>query len=206
MLKISEADRKYIKLLILDCETFHLNRKESLAYISKKLNGKISRNSYYNCKKEMADNDFFANFFPDSQLKKTSSILHNIALRNRILNSSTDARIRSHNVWNDPEFVSRYSDRFYADGYALVNKTKNMLARLKTQEALSSTNYNSTPSTATIREEYVKCGKPYCSRCEHGPYYYGYWKENEKLKKKYIGRYNPREKTKKEGDELQFQS
>jgi hypothetical protein len=123
---------------------------------------------------------------------KKFSIFHKIAERNRILNSSSDTRIKSHNVWNDTEFVSKYSNRLFADGYALVNETKNMLARLKTLEALSSTNYNSIPSTATIREEYVKCGKPYCSTCEHGPYYYGYWKENGKLKKKYIGKYDPR--------------
>jgi hypothetical protein len=93
MLKLSEADMKYIKLLNLDCENFHLNEKESLAYISKKLNRKISRTSYYNCKKEMSDNDFFADFFSDSQWKKSFSILHNIALRNRILNSSNLKRM-----------------------------------------------------------------------------------------------------------------
>ena len=130
--------------------------------------------------------------------------MDNIALRNRILSSSTDTRINSHNVWNDPEFVSKYRDRFFADGYALVNKTKSMLARLKSQQALSSTNYNSIPPTATIREEYVKCGNPYCSRCEHGPYYYGYWKENGKLKKKYIGKYDPRNEASSENYELDF--
>jgi hypothetical protein len=188
MLKNSEDDKKYIKLLILDCENFHLNEKESLAYISKKLNRKISRTSYYDCKKEISHDDFFANFCSDSKWEKNFSLLDNIAERNRILNSSSDTRIKSHNVWNDPEFVSKYSDRFFADGYALVEQTKRMSARLKSQQALSSTNYKSIPPGATIREEYVKCGKPYCYRCKHGPYYYGYWKENGKLKKKYIGR------------------
>jgi len=47
------------------------------------------------------------------------------------------------------------------------------------------------PSNATIRQEYVKCGKWDCPRCEHGPYYYAYWKENGKLRKKYIGEYLP---------------
>jgi hypothetical protein len=197
MVRLSEADKEFVKLLILDCEDFHLNQKESLAYISKKLNRKISRTSYYNCKKEMSDNDSFPNFFLNSRWKKISTIMDNIALRNRILSSSTDTRINSHNVWNDPEFVSKYSDRFFADGYALVNETKKFSARLKSQEALLSRNYKSIPSSATIREEYVKCGKPDCNRCKHGPYYYGYWKENGKLKKKYIGRYDPRE-TKKE--------
>jgi len=206
MLKLSVADKKYVKLLILDSKNFHLNEKESLAYISKKFNSKISRTTYYNCKKEMSDNDFFANFFSDYRWKKSFSILHNIAQRNRILNSSTDNRIKSHNVWNDPEFVSKYSDRFFADSYALVERTKHMSARLNSQRALSSRNYKSIPSGATIRKEYVKCGNPYCYRCKHGPYYYGYWKENGKLKKKYIGKYDPREETKKEDNELHFQS
>jgi hypothetical protein len=192
MLKLSEADKNYVKLLILDCKNFHLNEAESLAYIYKKLSRKISRNSYYNCKKEMTDNNFFTKFFSDSQRKKSSPILHNIAERNRILNSCSDARIKSHNIWDDSEFVSKYFDRFLADGYALVERTKHMSARLNSQRNLSSSNYKSIPSNATVREEYVKCGNPYCYRCKHGPYYYGYWKENGKLKKKYIGRYDPR--------------
>jgi hypothetical protein len=204
MVKLTEADKQFVKLLILDCENFHLNKKESLAYISKKLNRKISRNSYYNCKREMADNDLIANVFPDSKWEKKFSMLHNIGERNRILNSSSDVRIKSHNVWNDPVFVGKYSDRFFADGYALVNETKKMSARLKSQEALSSTNYNSIPSTATIREEYIKCGNPYCSKCEHGPHYYGYWKENGKLKKKYIGKYDPSNEGSSENYELNF--
>ena len=60
MVKLTEGDKNYIKLLILDCETFHLNKKESLAYISKKLNRKISRTSYYNCKKETSEKESLA--------------------------------------------------------------------------------------------------------------------------------------------------
>ena len=43
------------------------------------------------------------------------------------------------------------------------------------------------PKNATIRQEYVKCGKFECEKI-HGPYYYAYWKEKGKLKKKYIGK------------------
>ena len=32
MQKLSEADTKYVNLLILDCEDFYLNEKEPLAY------------------------------------------------------------------------------------------------------------------------------------------------------------------------------
>jgi len=44
------------------------------------------------------------------------------------------------------------------------------------------------PEKATYREEYVKCGRPNCKRCPHGPYTYAYWRENGKLVKKYVGR------------------
>jgi len=206
MLNTSEADEKYIKLLILDCENFHLNEKESLIYLSKKLNRKISRTSYYNCKREMSETDIYGYFCCDSEFKKSFSIIRNITETARIVNSSSDPRIKSHNAWNEPEFVSKYSDRFFADGYALVEQTNHMLARLNSQRDLTSRNYKSIPSGATIRKEYIKCGNPNCYRCKHGPYYYGYWKENGKLNKKYIGKYDPREETKKEDDELQFQS
>jgi hypothetical protein len=194
MVELTEADKDYIKLLILDCETFHLNKKESLAYISKKLNRKISSTSYYDCKKEISDDDFIANFCLDSKWEKNFSIMHNIAERNRILNSSSDVKIKSHNVWNDPEFISKYSDRFFADIYALGEQTNHMIARINSQRELTSRNYKSIPSGATIRKEYVKCGNPPYGR-KHGPYYYAYWRdENGKLRKKYIGKYDPRNK------------
>jgi hypothetical protein len=49
------------------------------------------------------------------------------------------------------------------------------------------------PDNATLRYEYVKCGRANC-KCKtesakiHGPYYYVYWKENGKLRKGYVGK------------------
>jgi hypothetical protein len=47
---------------------------------------------------------------------------------------------------------------------------------------------------ATIRSEYIKCGKDGCLHEIHGPYYYAYWKDadSKKLKKKYIGNHMPK--------------
>jgi len=42
----------------------------------------------------------------------------------------------------------------------------------------------------TYRQEYVKCGKAGCKCAKgqgHGPYWYRYWKEGGRLKKRYIG-------------------
>jgi len=80
MVKLTEADKQYVKFLILDCETFHLNKKESLAYISKKINRKISRTSYYKCKKEMSECDYFAIPFLNSRWQNLATL----KLKNRV--------------------------------------------------------------------------------------------------------------------------
>jgi hypothetical protein len=41
------------------------------------------------------------------------------------------------------------------------------------------------------RLEMVKCGKPQCKSCPHGPYWYAYYREGDKLKSRYIGRELP---------------
>ena len=47
------------------------------------------------------------------------------------------------------------------------------------------------PSTLTYRQEHVRCGKDSCSRCPHGPYWYAYWREEGRTRKRYIGRHLP---------------
>jgi hypothetical protein len=43
------------------------------------------------------------------------------------------------------------------------------------------------PPNATIGQEYVKCSNPDCQN-QHGPYLYAYWKQDKKLKKRYVGK------------------
>jgi hypothetical protein len=43
------------------------------------------------------------------------------------------------------------------------------------------------PLNSTIRQEYVKCGNTDCTN-SHGPYLYAYWKQDKKLKKRYVGK------------------
>jgi hypothetical protein len=71
-----------------------------------------------------------------------------------------------------------------------LEKANKFLRKTQTAKARSIDNAKSLPQNATIREEYVKCGKPFCL-CEHGPYYYAYWRDSssKKLNKKYIGSY-----------------
>jgi hypothetical protein len=45
--------------------------------------------------------------------------------------------------------------------------------------------------SVTYRLETVKCGKPNCRSCPHGPYWYAYYREGEKLRSRYVGRELP---------------
>jgi hypothetical protein len=40
----------------------------------------------------------------------------------------------------------------------------------------------------TYRLETVRCGKPGCRSCPHGPYWYAYYREGSRLRSRYIGR------------------
>lgn len=51
----------------------------------------------------------------------------------------------------------------------------------------------------TYRQQPVKCGKPGCTRCPHGPYWYAYWREDGRLRSRYIGKTLPAEAEAAEG-------
>jgi len=43
----------------------------------------------------------------------------------------------------------------------------------------------------TFRAEYIRCGRK-CHGCPHGPYWYGYYREGKRLRKRYFGKVDPR--------------
>jgi hypothetical protein len=47
------------------------------------------------------------------------------------------------------------------------------------------------PGKVSYRLEVVNCGKPGCSKCPHGPYWYAYWREGGRVRSRYIGRRLP---------------
>jgi hypothetical protein len=72
----------------------------------------------------------------------------------------------------------------------IKSKELKSIEKAKSEQLTSINNSRNLPSNATIREEYVRCGKLDCPS-KHGPYYYAYWKDDEgKLRKKYIGKYH----------------
>lgn len=49
------------------------------------------------------------------------------------------------------------------------------------------------PGRVTYRLERVRCGRESCSTCPHGPYWYAYWREQGRLRSRYIGKELPGE-------------
>ena len=43
----------------------------------------------------------------------------------------------------------------------------------------------------SYRQQHVRCGKATCTRCPHGPYWYAYWREGDKVRSRYIGKTLP---------------
>jgi hypothetical protein len=72
-----------------------------------------------------------------------------------------------------------------------AEKSRRFIDNIESKKQSSISRAKSIPENATIRKEYVKCGKVLCYHGKHGPYYYAYWKDTEtkKLRKKYIGQY-----------------
>lgn len=52
------------------------------------------------------------------------------------------------------------------------------------------------PGKVSYRLEPVRCGKPGCKKCPHGPYWYAYWREGGRVRSRYIGRRLPGETAK----------
>ncbi|MBC7129178.1 MAG: hypothetical protein H5T45_05555 [Thermoplasmatales archaeon] len=66
-----------------------------------------------------------------------------------------------------------------------LQESKTSKKEVKTREVVRSITY---------QLEKVKCGKEGCTKCPHGPYWYAYWREGEKVKSKYIGKKLGKEK------------
>jgi hypothetical protein len=78
-----------------------------------------------------------------------------------------------------PEYLKSFQTRMVTS----IENLKNSTHELKSEKGPIERNLISIPNNASVREEFIKCGKISCFSCPHGPYYYAYWKENGKLKK-----------------------
>ena len=90
-------------------------------------------------------------------------------------------------------YKSSSIQKLLANANKTTEKATKFLNKIKSRQLAYSNRSKSIPKNATIRKEYIKCGKQMCE-LKHGPYYYAYWKdpETKKLKKKYIGDHMPK--------------
>ena len=99
--------------------------------------------------------------------------------------------------WNKPLFGHKSSSlqELLANANKTTERATKFLNKIKSRQLACANRAKSIPKNATIRKEYIHCGKEICHP-KHGPYYYAYWKdpESNKLKKKYIGDHIPKEK------------
>ena len=186
MNRFSESDKRLLNQSIITCEIHRLTEKESLSYIRKKTSKPISRRKYYYYKKEL---------YLEKILKKSNSFRFMgekpLLPERRFLNvDNGESRNYSDEIVLD--FVPEHYFKLLSDTKGFTFRSGRMFSRINRLET-SIENYECVPSGATIRKEYVKCGHYYCNRCTHGPYYYAYWRdEKRKLRKKYIGKHDPR--------------
>lgn len=57
-------------------------------------------------------------------------------------------------------------------------------ARLEAKGA----DFDAAAPRVTLRSQHVRCGKPNCTRCPHGPYWYAYWTEGGRRRSRYVGK------------------
>lgn len=89
--------------------------------------------------------------------------------------------------WSKPLFGNKHTSlqKVLANANKEIEKSSKFINKIKSRQLACVDRAKSIPENATVRKEYIKCGKQICQQ-EHGPYYYAYWKDREskKLKKK----------------------
>ena len=187
--QLSESVKIHLNQLIITCELSHLTEKESLCYIKKRFGRVISRRTFYQFKR---------NLYEEKILKKSESFLlfgkPPLLPEFRSLYAN-NPESKKYSIVNDLDFVPEHIYNVFTDCDNIIIHSRNFLARINNHKKTSIKNYEDVPSNATIRKEFIKCGNHSCYRCKHGPYYYAYWRdENGKLHKKYLGKYDLRDK------------
>ena len=98
--------------------------------------------------------------------------------------------------WSKPLFRNKRASlqKVLENANKAIEKSSKFINKIKSKQLACVNRAKSIPGNATIRKEYIKCGKRICQK-KHGPYYYAYWKDpvSKKLKKKYIGDHMPKD-------------
>lgn len=91
--------------------------------------------------------------------------------------------------------AARYVASYLESMQATAAELREIRAVIDHQLAgLAAVEAKTTPAES-YRQEFVKCGKAGCTKCQggpgHGPYWYAYHRESGRLKKRYLGKTAP---------------
>jgi hypothetical protein len=203
MAKQCYIEKIILTFLIVNSEIYKLNEQDALKYIHCSILQPISRRTLYNYKKMIYNSclhycgEFEDIFKKDLQLPKSIkttnyrnckqlSAVNLLILKEDLIQKGLKSKIDL-NDFDDLSLVPVHFDNTINRVNSTITNSKTLLERINSGLCFKNENKFLLPDNATVRQEYVKCKKNPCSGCKHGPYYYAYWRENGKLKKKYIG-------------------
>jgi hypothetical protein len=85
--------------------------------------------------------------------------------------------------FNKPLFGNKYTSfqKLLENANKTTEKSTKFINKIKSRQLACVNRAKSIPENATIRKEYIKCGKEICEQ-KHGSYYYAYWKDPESKK------------------------
>ena len=192
MSRFSNKEVQNLEYLIINCELCNLNEIESLTYIQKNFGKTISRRTYYKYKQRIHQG------IPCSQrytpLISRQERNNNSNMRKYYLQIQKIRMQDSHHELSDImlsttptiEIPLYYKKMLYSS--KIIERSKKLFSKIRDRDNAIIIREKEIPNNATIRREYVKCNRETCRTCEHGPYFYAYWRdEKQKLRKKYLG-------------------
>ena len=192
MSKLTKKEKRILTFIITNCELYHLNETEAMTYIQDNLGRPISRRTYYSYKNRIY-RDYEKSSIYSETLRRTHPQMFrrycNLYLASdkiEMLRNGLKEKIRLEK-YDRLTFMPEYLKVFQARTVTQIESLEKSIYGLKSEKESVNRNCISIPDNASVREEFIKCGKISCSSCPHGPYYYAYWKNNGKLKKKYVG-------------------
>jgi len=79
--------------------------------------------------------------------------------------------------WDKPLFGNKHTSlqKVLANAKKTLEKSTKFINKIKSRQLACANRAKSIPKNATIRKEYINCGKEICQH-KHGPYCYAYWK------------------------------
>jgi hypothetical protein len=147
--RFSPAEKRMLKLMIIDCDLHHMTERESRTYINKRFGRIISRRTYYNYKTKVYEGRERVRIAPEwVRAPHLSSMLRELENTPLILDKDLL------DIFSLPQPPSYYYGLF-ARTDAPIAKSRKFIDGIKAEEKASKKKFETVPANATIREEHV---------------------------------------------------